>query len=146
MPMVNGIPTYGNWGGPGWSGGRRTYGDPLTDKDKGCPAIDKLGELFREHDLLAYEDANGKDAATAARMREQADRDLLDGMLALDGSQPGTYREGGMPELSGSAGVQGWLYAPKDWTVASGLRYHLYLQSGRACRGLAFADRRRGID
>ena len=43
MPIVNGLPTYGNWGGPGWSAGRVNNG-PLSAEDmkvRGVDALDK---------------------------------------------------------------------------------------------------------
>ena len=39
------IPTYGNWGGPGWTGGTREY----LNWDKS--AVDSLDVLFYIHDL-----------------------------------------------------------------------------------------------
>jgi hypothetical protein len=47
-------PTYGNFGGPGWSGGR--YIDTYADVDWSVQAKDSLDELFRRHDL-AYQSA-----------------------------------------------------------------------------------------
>jgi len=38
------IPTYGNWGGPGWSGGQR--GEP----DFSVNAVDSLDRCFYNHD------------------------------------------------------------------------------------------------
>jgi len=41
-------PTYGNWGGPGWSGG--TYPKTWRDTDWSVPATDSMDALFKEHD------------------------------------------------------------------------------------------------
>ena len=38
------IPTYGNWGGPGWSGGTR-FGP-----DWDVPPVDSLDEILKIHD------------------------------------------------------------------------------------------------
>jgi hypothetical protein len=47
-------PRYGNFGGPGWSGGRFVDDYRLTDWS--VPATDSMDELFKRHDL-AYQDA-----------------------------------------------------------------------------------------
>ena len=44
------IPTYGNWGGPGWSSGR--YEDNPDETDWSVPGRDSLDELFKEHDRV----------------------------------------------------------------------------------------------
>lgn len=54
MPIVYGLPTYGDWGGPGWSAGQVT--DTITPDMGKMPGKDALDELFKTHDL-AYEDA-----------------------------------------------------------------------------------------
>ena len=40
------VPTYGNWGGPGWKAGER-YGSNTSFT---YPAEDSLDEVFRNHD------------------------------------------------------------------------------------------------
>ena len=45
-------PTYGNWGGPGWSGGEWQDDSSLTRWD--VQPIDELDALFRAHDM-AYQ-------------------------------------------------------------------------------------------
>lgn len=42
------VPTYGNWGGPGWSGGRYPRG--WADTDWEIIAVDSLDYLFKAHD------------------------------------------------------------------------------------------------
>lgn len=48
------IPTYGNWGGPGWSGGTRPASPSETNWN--TPPIDDMDLLFKEHDK-SYQDA-----------------------------------------------------------------------------------------
>lgn len=59
------FPHYGNWGGPGWSGGRWCNDPAVTDWS--VPGIDDMDELFRLHDH-AYQ---------TGRSRMRADWDLL---------------------------------------------------------------------
>lgn len=42
------FPKYGNWGGPGWSGG--AYPKYYEDTDWEVPGIDSMDELFKDHD------------------------------------------------------------------------------------------------
>lgn len=42
------FPTYGNWGGPGWSGGE--YPSSPSDTDWEVPSVDSMDEVFKEHD------------------------------------------------------------------------------------------------
>ena len=42
------FPKYGNWGGPGWSGG--AYPKDPKDTDWSVAAIDSMDELFKKHD------------------------------------------------------------------------------------------------
>ena len=44
------IPTYGNWGGPGWSGGKFT--DNPSEVDFSIPGVDGMDDAFRIHDQL----------------------------------------------------------------------------------------------
>lgn len=46
------VPTYGNWGGPGWSGGE--WQDDTTKTKWNVQPIDELDRAFREHDM-AYQ-------------------------------------------------------------------------------------------
>lgn len=46
------LPTYGNWGGIGWSSGRWNNDPASTDWD--IPAIDYMDSLFKRHDY-AYQ-------------------------------------------------------------------------------------------
>lgn len=48
------VPTYGNWGGPGYSGGRRPKHINRRDRTLREP-VDEIDELFMEHDF-GYED------------------------------------------------------------------------------------------
>jgi hypothetical protein len=57
--------TYGNWGGPGWSGGKFVHDPKLVDWS--VPAIDEMDELFKQHDLRYQTDGN----------RQEADKILL---------------------------------------------------------------------
>jgi len=42
--------TYGNWGGPGWSGGVFNHDPALTNWS--VPAIDQMDRLFKIHDHM----------------------------------------------------------------------------------------------
>ena len=42
------IPTYGNWGGPGWSGG--VFVDFPNKPDYTVAPVDEMDALFKEHD------------------------------------------------------------------------------------------------
>lgn len=42
------LPRYGNWGGPGWSGGQ--WQDNYENTDWSVPPRDSLDALFKEHD------------------------------------------------------------------------------------------------
>jgi len=48
------LPRYGNWGGPGWSGGQ--WQDNYENTDWSVPARDSLDDLFKLHDK-AYQQA-----------------------------------------------------------------------------------------
>jgi len=43
------LPRYGNWGGPGWSGGQ--WQENYENTDWTVPPTDSLDALFKEHDL-----------------------------------------------------------------------------------------------
>lgn len=51
------IPTYGNWGGPGWSGGKRI--ENYSEVDWDVPPVDSLDALFYVHDW-GYKLSNGR--------------------------------------------------------------------------------------
>ena len=78
---------YGNWGGPGWSGGKVVPdGSPV---DINADARDPLDEIFKQHDI-AYEDINSdfaagiiSEAERNARINE-ADRALVAEYRNLD--------------------------------------------------------------
>lgn len=42
--------TYGNWGGPGWSGG--VFNNDPAKTDWTVPSIDHMDEAFKQHDLM----------------------------------------------------------------------------------------------
>jgi hypothetical protein len=42
------IPTYGNWGGPGWSGGR--FENDRSKVNWATPPVDEMDQLFKDHD------------------------------------------------------------------------------------------------
>lgn len=65
------VPTYGNYGGPGYSGGGRGEGANFT-----APPVDDLDDLFRDHDI-AYQNARGTDDI------DEADRELVAGISSL---------------------------------------------------------------
>lgn len=44
------IPRYGNWGGPGWSGGQ--YTDDPASVDWSVEPVDAMDSLFMDHDSL----------------------------------------------------------------------------------------------
>lgn len=69
---------YGNWGGPGWSGGE-FVNDPLLVKIN-IPAVDSLDALFLPHDR-SYQAA--KNTAFEREARRYADAALLVGMISL---------------------------------------------------------------
>ena len=81
------IPTYGNWGGPGWSAGR--YNDDPSKTDWTVPGIDAMDDLFKLHD---------KTYQTEGMDRNLADRILVDGLLRLHpkdfGWRSNVYRYG----------------------------------------------------
>jgi hypothetical protein len=83
LNVVNGLVTYGNFGGPGWSGGERVSG-VMTEAQRAVVPKDVLDALFKEHDT-AYDDASlMTDPANQAKAILEADMALVGGMLALD--------------------------------------------------------------
>lgn len=69
-----GSPTYGNWGGKNYSGGRVGEVGPF-------PPIDSMDECFKEHDLCYGDRGCWKHDASA---RRECDRKLLDCLAKLD--------------------------------------------------------------
>ncbi|MEQ6342247.1 MAG: calcium-binding protein [Gammaproteobacteria bacterium] len=91
MPFVSGLPTYGDWGGPGWSAGIETNGEQLTPAQKAAPWQDPLDKLFKTHDL-AYEDAMKLPTRYDQSMAiTRADRELIMTMLQMDISGLSVY-------------------------------------------------------
>jgi hypothetical protein len=78
--------TYGNWGGPGWSGGRFTD-DPASVNWEVQP-VDAMDAAFRLHDF-AYQHGTP---------RHQADLDLVRTLAGTNvrGIWPNIYRVGAM--------------------------------------------------
>src|SRR6266496_2171695 len=58
------MPTYGNWGGEGWSGGE--YIAPGQPVNRNVTGIDPLDDVFKAHDI-AYEDAQVSSPGPAYR-------------------------------------------------------------------------------
>jgi len=54
------IPLYGNWGGPGWSGGKFVDDKSLVDWE--VVALDRLDLLLKEHDYAYQHGTPYKDA------------------------------------------------------------------------------------
>jgi VCBS repeat-containing protein len=83
--ILNGFPTYGNWGGPGWSGGQENLPNaPITPSQLSVAPIDGLDALFKEHDI-GYDKADraGSDLEQAQAILT-ADLELLGGMSTLN--------------------------------------------------------------
>jgi RHS repeat-associated protein len=74
------VPTYGNWGGPGWSGGQRGGVGPL-------PPIDSMDKCFKAHDECYGERGCWRDSAP---VRRRCDRELVDCLSELP-SDPRTW-------------------------------------------------------
>ncbi len=77
--------TYGNWGGPGWSGGRFVNDPKLVDWT--VSAIDKMDEAFKEHDAAWQTEAMSKKAADKRLLQQLYDTNVL-------GTWPNMYRIG----------------------------------------------------
>jgi len=84
------LPVFGNWGGPGWSGGQRTT-EPLSDVLLNIGAIEipgrdgqdrqsPLDAIFKVHDIN-YSVANG--LPNEASLKFQADLQLMQGIAGL---------------------------------------------------------------
>lgn len=77
MTLNNLLPTYGNWGGPGWSAGKRTQPGEKIDWD--FPVRDGLDALFKAHDWAYYlaEEKAKTDPAAASQIIFNADIALM---------------------------------------------------------------------
>jgi len=85
MPWNNGLPTYKNWGGPGWSAGKEVSpGTQLTAAELAVPGLDPLDELFKQHDLDYQEAAQLTDPYAEAKAILEADMRLFEQMGMLD--------------------------------------------------------------
>jgi hypothetical protein len=69
--------TYGNYGGLGWTGGQFT--PPDKDPNTQIPALDKLDEIFMNHDL-AYGKTKGLSDYQRVLAIMAADKAMLDGI------------------------------------------------------------------
>ncbi|MDO9011569.1 MAG: hypothetical protein Q7U78_07125 [Gallionella sp.] len=79
--VVNGLPTYGKWGGPGWSAGELVpAGAHLTDAQKAVDGKDDLDRLFKAHDIAYDEAAKMTDPVAEAKAISDADMQLVVGM------------------------------------------------------------------
>lgn len=76
IPVYDGItvPTYGNYGGPGYSDGE-VLSSPAQPVDYSAPPVDALDNLFRFHDI-AYD-------STDKAVRAESDLALIRGIEAL---------------------------------------------------------------
>ena len=84
-PLRKLIPTYGNWGGPGWSGGR--YEDDIDAVDWDVPAVDELDKLFKNHDWLYQVNYHPRWLADRVLLRQLDD-------VEVKGIWPNIYRLG----------------------------------------------------
>ncbi|MDO9265545.1 MAG: hypothetical protein Q7U00_00525, partial [Sulfurimonas sp.] len=85
------VPTYGSWGGPGWSAGERTQdGKPINWS---IPGDNDLDTLFKAHDLAYYNAENEPNPVKAAKIIFYADVALLRDIQALENSNIGLYGE-----------------------------------------------------
>jgi hypothetical protein len=77
--------TYGNWGGPGWSGGKFVHDPALVDWM--VPAIDEMDKAFKWHDAQWQ---------TKAVSKLEADRILMRNLyqVRVVGLWPNIYRIG----------------------------------------------------
>jgi hypothetical protein len=77
--------TYGNWGGPGWSGGTFVHVPNLVNWD--IPPIDEMDAAFKNHDYHWQHSIYSK---------RQADRILFEELIYINvkGYWANTYRIG----------------------------------------------------
>ena len=98
------LPTYGNYGGPGYSNGE-VLSSPNQSVDYSAPPVDGLDELFLFHDM-AYE-------SPSTLVRAEGDLALIQGIEELSSSSQL------LPEESLYAGAA-ILFAIEQLTVANG--------------------------
>ena len=89
------IPTYGNYGGPGYTAG--TLGGTTPNPPPNPPPVDQLDGLFYQHDLVFQQFQDG--VITDAAALVQASVQLVFGMSAL------TYTDPGSPNYDPAAGL-----------------------------------------
>lgn len=53
--------SYGNWCGPGWSAGKRKDAKDLTPEDMKVPAVNKLDQACKNHDINIFNAKNDDD-------------------------------------------------------------------------------------
>jgi hypothetical protein len=92
--------TYGNWGGPGWSGGDFVHDPAMVNYSAG--SVDSMDDLFFIHDG-AYQATKGSSYSRC--MRRYADAELLAGLIYL-------------PLLT-----RHWPRKPKRWYHAQAYRF-----------------------
>lgn len=78
------IPSYGNWGGPGYSAG--VWNNDAATTDWTVPAVNAMDALFKIHDWKYQREYD----------RDAADRDLVDKLwdVRVDGWYGNLYRIG----------------------------------------------------
>ena len=89
------IPTYGNYGGPGYTAG--TFGGTTPNPPPNPPPVDQLDGLFYQHDLVFQQFQDGVITDPAALV--QASVQLVFDMSAL------TYTDPGSPNYDPAAGL-----------------------------------------
>ena len=97
-------PWYGNWGGPGWSGGECSK--PGRTKWHVEP-IDALDACFKEHDkgYQGYDPETGKCEKATKKDRKEADRKLCGCLDKVDPSE--LVLSGGAGKLAGAKRIFG---------------------------------------
>ena len=96
------IPTYGNYGGPGYTAG--TLGGTTPNPPPNPPPVDQLDGLFYQHDLVFQQFQDGVITDPAALV--QASVQLVFDMSAL------TYTDPGSPNYDPAAGLYEGLGTP----------------------------------
>jgi hypothetical protein len=91
--FIRGLPTYGNYGGAGWTAGQKltesssNFNSTLYDANGqlNVKPVDSLDSLFLKHDIDVHNSwQNGKEVGLP---RTKADYDLFFGLLKLDATQ-----------------------------------------------------------
>jgi hypothetical protein len=83
-PIKDG-PTYGNWGGGGYNGGMRD--DTPACNINWQPPINKLDEIFRDHDYDYMRHGIGADTSQSNPFKQEADQRLIDRLSELPNSE-----------------------------------------------------------